>query len=369
MGSIRYEELDVIRVLASWLRCVLHTLVPFMVYKSGMWPINYNNGTNLLPDLIVVTIHSFIMEAFFIIAGIICVIELSRKGQKDYIKNRLRKIVLPFMIGILVVVPFIIFLFGIGSDLMADSFYWQYRNWFLEAWANWNSRLVLLGHLWFLYYLLFYYIIVLGTYYNVPVLIKKLKEISITGWIMVLPILCLCYYFSPVWYIINPLTSKIEWPSFLYYLIWFLFGVYFSSHLNTYKWLSGKWLWAFVTFLTISLLNASLQPFFLHPHSTYQGYIRYTVIGLSVAQTISGIVMVYSLSLKWRSVAETPWFKRQVQSAYWIYLAHTPIVMIMHLLLFPLEWPLIIKFIVILPLSIILASQTYWKLGKRLLGK
>lgn len=369
MDSIRYKELDVVRVLASWLRCVLHTLVPFMVYTSGMWRIHYHNGTNLLPDLSVLTIHSFIMEAFFIIAGIICVLELSRKGLRGYIKNRLRKIVLPFTIGILVLVPFIIFLFGLGSDLMSDSFHWQFRDWFYEAWINWSSRLVLLGHLWFLYYLLFYYLIVLGIIHFAPELIEKLKKIRITRWITVVPLLLLCFYYSPVWYIINPLTSKIEWPSFLYYLIWFIFGVYFSSHLQTFKWLAGKWIWTIATFMTISLLNASLQPYFLYPHPTYQVYIRYLVIVLSATQTISGLIMIYSLALKWRYMANTPWFKRQVQSAYWIYLAHAPIVMVMHLMMFSLGWPLVIKFIVILPLSVFLASQSYWKFGRWLLGK
>ena len=120
--GVRIGNLDTMRVYAAWLRCFLHTLVPFMVFKTGQWPVHYGNVEFLLPDVLILSIHSFIMEAFFIIAGLIFIIELEKKGMSVYISNRFKKIVIPFMVGLFVLMPYIVMLFSVSKSYEDGNF-------------------------------------------------------------------------------------------------------------------------------------------------------------------------------------------------------------------------------------------------------
>lgn len=368
MEKNRLEQIDVMRVVAAWLRCLLHTLVPFMVFRTGMWPVKYGNTDNLLPDFLVLTIHSFIMEAFFIVAGLIFAFESVRKGLRKYIQSRLKKIVFPFLAGILTLVPFIIVLFSVGESLTGSNFHWQFASWISDAWYNWSSHLFLLGHLWFLYYLIFYYAIVIAFSQFKYFRAGNLQKISWIHWLFCVPVLYICLSCGKRWYVENPLTTWIEWPSFIYYFLFFLFGAYLKDNMEKLSSLEdhlGKLLTAF---LLLSCINGFLQSFYLNPSGNYQMLIRHGAYVASILQTLAGCMALYAFSLKHRSVAKLPWFSFQVRSAYWTYLVHAPIVMTLHIIFYSIAVHPVVKFMIILITSLTLAVWTYRIAGRKLLN-
>lgn len=368
MEKTRLEQIDVMRVAAAWLRCMLHTLVPFMVFRTGMWPVKYPNTDNLLPDFLVLTIHSFIMEAFFIVAGLIFIFELERKGLRKYILNRLKKIVFPFLTGILTLVPFIIVLFSVGESLTGNSFHWQFDSWLPAVWDNWSSHLFLLGHLWFLYYLIFYYVIVIAISQSKYLRAGNLPKISWIHWIFCVPVLYLCLLYGKRWYVENPLTTWIEWPSFIYYFLFFLFGAYLKDNLEKLSSLEKHWGKLLALFLLLSCANGFFQSFYLNPSENYQMLIRHGAYVASLLQTLTGCMVLYAFSLKYRSIVKRTWFSFQVRSAYWIYLVHAPIVMTLHIIFYPVSIHPVVKFMIILVASLTLAAWTYKIAGRKLLN-
>lgn len=94
--SPRNFALDNLRGLMMWLGIVLHVAVNHMAAPSLLpWR---DSQTSVAADLIFMSIHAFRMPAFFILAGFFVAGMIERRGHIGMLKNRLRRIGLPFVI-------------------------------------------------------------------------------------------------------------------------------------------------------------------------------------------------------------------------------------------------------------------------------
>ncbi|WP_370663374.1 acyltransferase family protein [Massilia rhizosphaerae] len=91
----RIHALDNLRAMLMWLGIVLHVAVNHMATPTMPWR---DSQSSPAADLIVLLIHSFRMPAFYILAGFFVARMLEERGRAGMLKNRARRIGLPFVI-------------------------------------------------------------------------------------------------------------------------------------------------------------------------------------------------------------------------------------------------------------------------------
>lgn len=92
----RLHALDNLRALLMWLGIVLHVGINHL---SGMTLLPFRDtATTPAADLVVFFIHAFRMPAFFMLAGLLVAMMVAQRGPAAMLKNRVRRIALPFAV-------------------------------------------------------------------------------------------------------------------------------------------------------------------------------------------------------------------------------------------------------------------------------
>jgi peptidoglycan/LPS O-acetylase OafA/YrhL len=149
--SGRYHALDAVRAFALLAGIFLHATLSFLPgMREGKWPISDDSSSVQLATVFYV-VHIFRMSLFYAIAGFFAHVLLERYGAYGLVRNRLRRIALPFVVGLVVVMP-----------LLYPSFIWAQKQLGMTGWPTIKMpipepQLPPWGHLWFLYLLLVLY--------------------------------------------------------------------------------------------------------------------------------------------------------------------------------------------------------------------
>ncbi|MEC9322052.1 MAG: acyltransferase family protein [Chloroflexota bacterium] len=152
----RYHGLDGLRGFAMLLGILLHGSLPYfsrMLEIESMWPADDEQSLSLL--LLFDFIHVWRMPTFFLLAGFFAHLLLERRTTKEFIVNRLKRIAVPLVIfgSIMALLLPVIWIYGwkgsISIETMLSSF---------DKGLELDSSGGLVGHLWFLYYLIIIYI-------------------------------------------------------------------------------------------------------------------------------------------------------------------------------------------------------------------
>lgn len=95
-GSERIHALDNLRAVMMWLGIVLHVSINHL---SGPSPLPWKDPqATPLADLLLVFIHAFRMPVFFLLAGYLAAMMAGSRGVGAMVRNRLRRIALPFAV-------------------------------------------------------------------------------------------------------------------------------------------------------------------------------------------------------------------------------------------------------------------------------
>ncbi len=92
----RLYALDNLRALMMWLGIVIHVSVVHMANNSPLpWQ---DDRTTPVADVLSAFIHTFRMPVFFILAGFFAAMLVQKRGVRDMVRHRLRRLALPFAI-------------------------------------------------------------------------------------------------------------------------------------------------------------------------------------------------------------------------------------------------------------------------------
>lgn len=165
----RYHHLDAVRGFALMLGVFFHAAESFGP-DNHYWAV-VDVSTSELLEWIRFGCHSFRMELFFVIAGFFARLLLLKRGTKDFVNNRLQRILLPLVAGWFVLFPVLTFIWikgwSVGGQLDQLQLPLEAQN--LAPWQLWIGFFVTgaflqrfdLTHLWFLHQLLVLYAVVL----------------------------------------------------------------------------------------------------------------------------------------------------------------------------------------------------------------
>lgn len=358
MEKNRLENIDILRIYLSVIRCSIHSAVPYMVTKAPIWPLD-DKGSWFF-DAYIFVVHLFAMELFFVLSGYMFAMQLARKSVRTVIVDRVKRIVVPMLIGIFLFVPVVLSFFYLKPY---NTYEWfsadRLMSAYSKAWDVGLANFFPTGHLWFLYYLCLFMALVM-VYNKLADHFEALKvSVSIKACILFgIVISIFSMYFMKRWIVDNPLTFLPEWPSLLHYFIFFLFGIALfnvKSYADFLREKANKMLWiGFVTGV-VALVPQMMAK---RTDLSYYELIRFAGISFSISATYLITLGLWGKCLQIKR-STTQIEKYFAGASYWIYLSNMVFVLIIQLILIPLSLNVFLKFGLTLIGGIGLSTLTY----------
>ena len=369
--NIRLDYLDAVRSFALILGVFFHASLSFMPIFIG-WAV-MDISTSSFVSIFVMVNHSFRMELFFLLAGFFSHMKFHQQGGQSFLKSRLMRIILPFIIGWFLLRPLIISGWTMGAESMRGDV--NILNGLLagfDSLAALPNDLLTGTHLWFLYYLLIISvsIIMLRSFIRVyKPLHNSLIQLgdSITFWlcnssaaiyIVAIPTSA-CLWFMEHWGMDTPDKSLVpDIPVSLLYGGFFLFGWLLnrdSSLMNRFANLTWHKLLLCVLSIVVSLVLSSFEMKYAH---TYYLFLKAGFM-LSYAIMMWSLVSI-TIGLCKRLFSQFSSVVRYVADAsFWIYLIHLPIVLWLQISCaeLPLHW--LLKLVSISLITIFISIVLY----------
>ncbi|WP_066683767.1 acyltransferase family protein [Christensenella intestinihominis] len=166
-------------------------------------------------------VYPWYMTLLFVLAGMSSKYALQKRTDRQFIIERTKKLIIPFIFGVLVLVPVMTYIAEIYFNGYSGSYFDQYRLFFSKATDLTGYRGGFTpAHLWFLLYL---FIISLVSLLMIRIQQKALPDLRAKR----LPYWALILLFIPVWLMFHVLN--IGGKSIGQFLILYIFGYYILS--------------------------------------------------------------------------------------------------------------------------------------------
>jgi glucan biosynthesis protein C len=370
----RYYGLDALRGAMMMLGIVLHAAMLYIASPPPGLPMVGDRNNSVLFDGILAFIHSFRMPAFFVLAGFFAALLVEKRGLWGTYKNRLARVAAPLAVGVVTVLPvavwfMVLFAFSVrfGTfDLVPTRA--QQRIFAREAAAaGVQMDGVFLAHLWFLYYLCYFYLLM-------PICG------AIVSWSRRIEPGLRRFLASPAAFIALGLyTALTVWPfaggqlddvlrlaalkpdtaALVYYGSFFVLGYFAHTYRDVVQTLTRHvWRWGLLAAL-------------LFPIAQYASYLEYYRQGSHVAAVLaqgyctwSLIYFFVGLTLRYFD-RPSPWILYTSQSAYWVFLAHMPVIAVIGWWLVRYDLPAMLKFSLVVTITTLVCFSTYHYLVQR----
>ena len=295
MDDRRYYGLDALRGTMMMLGIVLHGATFYLVSPPATMPIPTDRNNAYVFDLLFHFIHSFRMPTFFVLAGFFTALLIGKRGLWGTYKNRAARVLAPFLAALLTVLPlaglfmldFMISVrFGV-HELLPDPLLLKKLGAELRA-AGVPLGQPALGHLWFLYYLCFFYLLIPVCQFLVR---RSLPQEAAIGKMLASPLSFLLfslYTAATLWPFRGGqvhegfIFIKPHLPSMIYYGSFFVFGYVFHHYRN--------FLFGFVRYVPQSALFAVI----LFPLSLYVTNLEHAAVVSATGWHLAA-VMLHSL--------------------------------------------------------------------------
>lgn len=148
----RVHALDNLRACLMWLGIVLHVAVNHL-HAPAFLPFR-DQAVTPFADLTVIFIHTFRMPAFFVLAGFLAAMMADTRGYRAMLRNRLRRIALPFAVFWPVLFVLTVALVLAYRHMMSTG---NFGLSLADAPMRDPSRAAInTMHMWFIYYLLWF---------------------------------------------------------------------------------------------------------------------------------------------------------------------------------------------------------------------
>ncbi len=324
--AARIHALDSLRALMMWLGIVLHVAILHTVGKTSVpWR---DPHTTPAADFTVTFIHSFRMPVFFILAGFFVMLLLARNGIPGMLKNRLLRLVLPFVLFWPLVYVVLGGLTGQYFGLMeiepAD----------LRAFEA-ERPMLHTAHLWFLYFLIWFCAAAALAAMLAPRLPASLRDAAARVWlalgarwwgvlVLTLP-LAATGAFYPDGVVVPNGSFLPPVAELVHNGLYFIFGCYLHRHREILLPLYAQNCWRLLGAGAV-FFAAALPLFAL----LAQKSALFAWLPAAIAFFYHGASWLWSLALIGLFLRYLPAHNRVLaflsDSSYWVYLVHLPII-------------------------------------------
>jgi hypothetical protein len=353
--------LDVLRLAATVLVVLAHATIAYTVVplRTIVW-VAYDSATSNGLEYFGYWINGFAMPLFFLIAGVSAAPACAAKGPREFIRHRARRFLRPLLFCCLTILPlgYVVWAYGLLVTERIDVS--QILRMRFEP--EMQKHLFGPGHLWFLEYMFLLGVIwcllsrfcapfsTRGSRWTARLLASPLRPL----W-LALPTGMISYLDSDVFIRISN-TFVPDPARLLHYTAFFAVGAWISRlpdarerllrHSGPYAALS---LPLFVPLATL------IQKHVAAPLAGRQLALLVALNSLVVWLTLFGM-----LGLAIRHFPARPaWMRYPLEASFWTYLFHLPVVGLMHVVLLPLAWPAVVKFLLTALAALIASLVSY----------
>jgi peptidoglycan/LPS O-acetylase OafA/YrhL len=355
----RLDYLDATRAFALVLGIVFHACLSFMPVFMG-WVVQ-DVSTSPLVTMFMTVSHSFRMEAFFLLAGFFSHLTFHRKGAGEFVRSRMLRIVVPFVIGWFILRPLVISGWIMGyASLRGDVDVWVGLLGGFQTLSTLPAGIFAGSHLWFLYYVALITTLVLAVRglltatgsWKDP-LIRRAD--AVVAWLANSPVSLVilavptaaALWFMRFWSMDTPDQSLLpHFPALAIYGGFFVLGWMLSRQrelISRFARLTPqRWILTGLGIIAILLLGKIERdpghPQYLAAHVAY---------AMSYALTMWSLVFLTIGVFKKLCPRRNAFVRYVADSSYWMYLIHLPIVVWLQVAVaeLPLHWSLKLAFI------------------------
>ena len=343
---------------------VLHSALTYNVtYHGDAWSLKDPETTHIFSDSLVFLIHSFRMPIFFVVAGFFGAMLFYERQPRRMIKNRVSRIIFPFVVFLFLLWPITIFAFGYTTAVFSNL-----ENPFeiaIQSLSNLSDFIPkTTSHLWFLYYLA----LITGTTVILGILLKNMRKSTQTltkifDWIIQRPIVRVLFFSVMTFLMLTILgTSMVDASvslipdlnTFTYFIFFYLIGwVLFKSKQYLKTFIRYAWISTILALILASIQGLTIQNLELAPNGNSVMLILYSSIVVCLFMFgITGLFIRYGskYSSRMRYISD---------SSYWVYLIHLPITAILPAFIWQLPLPAVGKFLIVLSITSIICFISY----------
>jgi len=366
----RYYSLDALRGIMMMLGIVLHGSQWYLSNPPGGIPFPTDASTSPIFDVLMHFIHSFRMPLFFVLAGFFTSLLVAKRGIRGTYVNRGKRILGPLLASVLTILPLTVvaalaFLvsarFGTHQVLPTEEQLGIIQQEMAAAGLPTNEPS--LGHLWFLYYLLYFYLTIPLCHYFLRLISgyqEQLDRVIASPWFyLVLGLLSslALWPFKGGVLFEGFIFIKPHPPSLVYYGSFFVMGYIIHHHRTILaSFAKNLPLFAIISTLLFPLAMMATSAEFEAEKLTDQ--IHGTAVVINAFLTWSLIYMFMGLFLRFLDFS-SPWTLYISNSSYWVYLFHLPVISMAAWIMLPFELPAIIKFMAITVATTVVCFSSY----------
>lgn len=335
----RYDGLDVVRAAAMLLGVCYHAAYPYLP-DVGRWYFVTDVSSSDVFVAVVGVLHSFRMQLFFALSGFFAHLVLERRGAGGFLVDRSRRLVVPFVVALplTVLADVAVRRWAKAEGVMAPDF------------AAQDGFRVLPMHLWFLEFLFLYCVVAwalaraglegkavsrgLGALLKVPEVLLVLAVPVGVGLMR--------------WPELRPAASFLpEVHSLLHYGLFFTLGWLLWPARGAVDTLVRRGWW-----MAAAGFGLSLYVFTRH--------LQWEPLGHFLSGVVPVAVTLGCLGLAFRvPPAQRPALRFLVESSYWVYLVHYPVVLVLQVLLARAAWPAVPKYLVVVGATFAVAFGSF----------
>ena len=371
----RYYALDALRGVMMMLGIVLHASIFYIEHPPLPFPTDAH--TSIVFDAIVLFVHSFRMPLFFVLAGFFTSLLVEKYGVGGSYENRAKRILAPFVLGLFTIVP----LTAWAAVSMLVSVQTGERQLVLsvaQLEAVDFSAMEAAGlrpdpspvHLWFLYFLLWFYLLI-------PILLWANRRLEGTR----LDAACRAFVTSPLalpvfglWTALTliPFRGGLVFEGFTYFVPEVDALVYYGTFF-VLGWFFHRWRGVLEVFRD-TVRTTAVAACVLFPVGAVLGERVLAGDDGALVQTLAVLAnglatwaLVYAVTglfLRYLD-SPSPWSLYISQSSYWVYLLHMPVVSFCAWYLLPLDAPAGVKFLIDVTVTTVVCFASYHYLVRR----
>lgn len=358
--SERFHAFDALRASMMLLGVALHSATAYSTFPDVWWL--KDPRTSHWLDAFLLFLHSFRLPAFFVMSGFFAALLIGRRGWQGFLENRVARLGLPFLLGMLFLYPILKLSSVFAYFLVRDTDPWgRTAGWLAEGRLE---RAIEPMHLWFLEILMW---LCLAAAPLAPGLTRWLsrpwfRTLVSSRWAPLFWALITFLTLLPMEFGIldTPHNFAPQFRIIGAYAVFFTFGWGLYCHrdalplLRNAGWTHIALALAF-TFFTLGAIDRQVANRAVRDWPAF--------FATCAGTALSAWFMTFGLiGLFLRHCSNpSPRFRYLSDSSYWLYLVHPPVLIAAQLPMFFVPWPAEIKAIAGLcfALPILLASYRY----------
>lgn len=336
MSTERRHDIDWIRVIAIALLLIYHIAIIFQPWAMF---IGFIRSDQLFESLWIpmTMLNVWRIPLLFFVSGMGFYFAMQKRSWKQLLIDRTKRILIPFLFGIIAITPLHMFIFQKHYKMPLDYFPHQ-------------------GHLWFLLNIFIYVILLI---FITQLIKKKISGKLKNVWILLMknpfgPI-AVSVFFVIEALIVNPQLYALyanTWHGFFLGLLAFFLGFIFVSSGKTFWTTVQKWWWLYLS-LAFTLFCVRYHYF----STEGPGY-------LTAVESNCWIVAIFGLGYKYMN-RPSKILSYLSKAAYPIYIIHMFVLYLGALILLPLELPVSLKFLAITCFTFLICFLIYELIIKR----